>query len=752
MLCPPIESLRDGFPDAPRVVVGAPTGTGKSTRIPLWLSQEGRVLVVEPRRVACRSLWRFVSQSTAEKVGYVVKFERAGQPEARILYVTTGVALRMAAQDQLGQFRSIILDEFHERTLEQDLLLALLVRQPPQRLVVMSATLELERVQQFLQARVLECPAQNHPVSVHYCGGPVVPSSENLRERIGGAVQQALASPGGNVLIFLPGVGEIQDCMSSLKSFSSRVELLPLHGRLTAEEQDRCFQPSTRRRLIVATNVAETSITLPGVSCVIDSGLVRQKIHRGGFSSLATEAISLASAEQRRGRAGRGGQSGSCWRLWQSVGRLEARAEPEISRLELTDIAAQAAACGVELDQLEFLDPPPTFALQAAQQRLRSWRVDPIQVGPLPLPVELARLVTQAPPEVLPDWVDLCALLQLRAPLFDGQAGAEAREQRAADFPGCRTVASLGALRAGQPARHGLRRDSWEQGREMAQHLRHQLALPSLEEPTRLQLEPLLAFLCQNWSERAFLRRPRREAWGNGEMEVQLDRDEHLPESSKAAVILQIQPLSRRALRVELRGSYALPCALSHLREAGLGQLTLGQVELRQGKVWGQLVRTYADLELGQEEGWLQGDHLRQGLTRLLLEGRFWAPEMALAQEDYRLATIQGEARVPLQEAWLLRLQRLGVEQPEDLELLSPPDLCLVQLDPATRTRLQQQFPAQFRSGLASYRVEYDPPQRSVILHWLAGTRNAPVPAHLLPRWEGWGVQLEERGRWTRVR
>lgn len=367
----PIRELLPTLPWGERIVLGAPTGTGKSTQVPLWLAEEGRVLVVEPRRVACRSLSRFVAGFYPE-VGYAVRFEREGPEDPRIFYVTTGVALRMAAHGQLKDFRSILLDEFHERTLEQDLLLAVLPHlAPDSRWVLMSATLDLERLATHIGGEVLRCEARSFPVEVAYASAPTLPSRDNLATRVKAGVEQALARSKGNVLVFLPGLGEIQECKSAL-SGKRGIEALVLHGRLTKEEQDRAFGPAEKRRVILSTNVAETSVTLPGITAVVDSGLVRIKIHRKGYSTLSTEAISQASAEQRKGRAGRL-EPGICLRLWQKQAHLDASTEPEIRRLELTDLVMNALMCHQDVKKLRFLDPPPEFAVDAALDSLRRW-------------------------------------------------------------------------------------------------------------------------------------------------------------------------------------------------------------------------------------------------------------------------------------------------------------------------------------------------------------------------------------------
>ena len=760
-----IDELRSSLPWGRRVVLSAPTGTGKSTRVPVWFAEHGRVLVIEPRRVACRSLCRYVSQGTSESVGYAVRFEREGVEEPRILFVTTGVALRLAAGNQLGDFDTIVLDEFHERTLEQDLLLALLPHKAPAaRWVVMSATLEVAPLVRFLGAEERHCPAPGFPVAVSYLGGPLLPSRENLARRVGQGVQRALAETKGNVLVFLPGMGEIQECRSALGSLGG-VEVVVLHGSLSSVEQDRAFQAGPRR-VVLATNVAETSVTLPGITAVVDSGLVRQKIHRKGFSALSTEAISLASADQRRGRAGRT-EPGICLRLWQKEARLEKGSDPEMVRLDLTDLVTQAAACGADLLRLKFLDPPPEFALLGAISRLQSWGVlsesgEMILESALPLPVELARLAPLAPAEVLGDFLDVCALLQARASLFDAKAGSDAIEQRQKDLPGYRLAASLLALRRGHAQRHGLNGEALRQVREISQQLRALSGLPGSNQDAP-RLDRLALFLARHWSERVFVRRPKREAFVNSPVglgtswEVTLDRGEELPEQTRAALLLEIQPLGGRSLRVELRARQALPCSVPILREAGLGEDSLDGVLWRSGRVVGTVVRQFAGLELERSEVELEGSLLRQGMTQLLLRGSLWRSEMEKLAEDHRLHRLQvllEEREDPgtFESALGARLAQLGLESPEDVELIGPADVATCEVSEESRGRWAELFPAQLARGGAVYEVDYQVEGRKIVLNWRSGARNTAFPVGQLPRWSGWGVEVHERGRVTPMR
>ncbi|MFP3940927.1 MAG: helicase-related protein [Thermoanaerobaculia bacterium] len=372
----PIESLRPAFEEAIEegpVVVSAPTGSGKSTRVPAWCP--GRVLVVEPRRVACRSLAQRVAQlekaELGREVGYHVRGERRASDATRILFATPGVALRRF--DEIGTWDAVVLDEFHERGLETDLLLALLAGRPPARLVVMSATVAGDRVARHLGGRHLRGEGRVHPVEVRYRpGGTLLPAIRGLEGRVVKAVAEARDLQ-GDVLVFLPGKGEIASCAAALRGSpavrAAGFEVLELHGGLSLAEQSRAFATGGGRKVILATNVAETSITLPGIGVVVDAGLVRQTRWYRDRGFLTLVPVAADSAEQRAGRAGRT-RPGVCLRLWSEEAQLAPRTPPEVHRESLTPLVLAAAALGEDAAELPFLDPPREDALATAQEEL----------------------------------------------------------------------------------------------------------------------------------------------------------------------------------------------------------------------------------------------------------------------------------------------------------------------------------------------------------------------------------------------
>ncbi len=366
----------------PRLVLEAPPGAGKTTRVPPallsapWLCGQ-RILMLEPRRVAARAAAMFMAEqrgeAVGETVGYRIRFENRTSARTRIEVVTEGIVTRMIQDDPtLEGIGALLFDEFHERHLSADLGLALALDvqaqlRPDLRIVVMSATLDGERLARLIDAPRLSSAGRSHPVQVAYLPAQRGERDEAQQNR---AVRQALTAHPGDLLVFLPGQREIARLQRLLDGVDA--DVLPLHGELPVEQQARVLQPDPngQRRVVLATNVAESSVTLPGVRVVIDSGQAREPRcdPNSGFSRLTTVTISQASADQRAGRAGRVA-SGWCYRLWPESQRLEPQRRPEIQQVELAGLALELAAWGSA--KLCFVDPPPPGALAAAGDLLQ---------------------------------------------------------------------------------------------------------------------------------------------------------------------------------------------------------------------------------------------------------------------------------------------------------------------------------------------------------------------------------------------
>jgi ATP-dependent helicase HrpB len=373
-------------------VLQAPPGAGKTTRVPLALLEapwlEGRrILMLEPRRLAARAAARRMASMLGEAVGATVGFRVRGESRVgagtRVEVVTEGVLTRMLLDDAtLERYGAVLFDEFHERSIHADLGLALTLQtqellRPDLRILVMSATLDGLAVAALLgNAPIVASEGRRHPVEIRH-----LPTAANARveDAVAMSVRAALAHDEGSILAFLPGQGEIRRCLSALErgGLPGDVRLLPLYGDLPPAAQDAAIAsaPSGVRKVVLATSIAETSLTIEGVRVVIDSGLSRVSRFsaRSGMSRLETVRVSRSSADQRSGRAGRTAP-GVSYRLWaaEEDAHLPDRARPEILETDLASLALDLAAAGVhDPSELRWLDPPPAAALAHARTLLR---------------------------------------------------------------------------------------------------------------------------------------------------------------------------------------------------------------------------------------------------------------------------------------------------------------------------------------------------------------------------------------------
>nr|WP_281373292.1 ATP-dependent helicase HrpB [Kineococcus aurantiacus] len=370
-------------------VLQAPPGTGKTTLVPLALADHvpGRVVVAEPRRVAARAaaarMAALLGQEVGGTVGYAVRGERRAGPGTRVEVVTTGLLLRRLLRDpELPGVGALLLDEVHERQLDADLVLAFALQsrqllREDLRLVAASATLDVPRLAQLLGGPVVTATAPVHPLQVLWCPPPrPVRPPDGLRvdpallDHVAALVRRALAEHPGDVLAFLPGTGEIRSVEGRLRGVDA--DVVPLHGRRSGAEQDAALRPGTRRRVVLSTAVAESSLTVPGVRVVVDAGLSRvpRVDHARGFGGLDTVRVSRASADQRAGRAAREAP-GAVLRAWSAADHalLPAHSAPEILTADLTGFALLTAGWG-DLEDLALLDPPPAGPLSAAREAL----------------------------------------------------------------------------------------------------------------------------------------------------------------------------------------------------------------------------------------------------------------------------------------------------------------------------------------------------------------------------------------------
>ncbi|CCK77075.1 ATP-dependent helicase HrpB [Oleispira antarctica RB-8] len=404
----PIDSilteLNQALSQNKNVILSAQPGAGKTTRVPLalldadWLRNDDgsykKIIMLEPRRLAARNAALFMAKSLNEAVGQTVGYRMRQDTNVssntRIEVITEGILTRYLLQDpELSNIGLIIFDEHHERSVNTDLGLALSLQcqqlfREDLKLLIMSATLDKDALENMLEAETLFCSGRAFPIEYHYLG---FDTKSRLSNQMTDAIITALQQEDGSILAFLPGVRDIQFVqqqlmdkltntqLSKLSKLSANTSIHPLYGQLSDKEQQAAIQATEKgqRKIVLATNIAESSLTIEGIRIVIDSGLEKQLNYnaRSGMNALITKKISQASSIQRAGRAGRI-EPGVCYRLWseQSQTGLEAHSPAEISRIELSDLVLNVAQWGAEIDELDWLTSPPARFIEQAQSLL----------------------------------------------------------------------------------------------------------------------------------------------------------------------------------------------------------------------------------------------------------------------------------------------------------------------------------------------------------------------------------------------
>ncbi|PZX20341.1 ATP-dependent helicase HrpB [Breznakibacter xylanolyticus] len=426
------------------LIVSAPPGAGKSTLLPLALMNEPwlegqKIIMLEPRRLAARSIATRLSQLNGSEVGhaigYRIRFENKTSQHTRLEVVTEGILTRMLQSDNaLEGVGLVIFDEFHERSIHADVALALCreaqqVLRPDLRMVVMSATLNMPQLSSLLSAPVVESQGRQYPVEVHY---GTRGDEWMIPETTARAVVEASQKHGGDILVFLPGEGEIRKCEEMLKKQLHHFAIHPLYGQLPPSKQQSAIMPNRdgKRKVVLATSIAETSLTIEGISVVVDCGYGRTLRFdtRSGLSRLTTIEISKDSADQRAGRAGRLGP-GVCYRLWSMADhhRLADHRTPEILESDLSSLVLDMVQWGVtDVNRLAWLTPPPKSALSQASELLHE--IDALQnhkitehgkqLHRLPCHPRIAHMLLLAQKDgLLPLATDVAAILEERDPL-----------------------------------------------------------------------------------------------------------------------------------------------------------------------------------------------------------------------------------------------------------------------------------------------------------------------------------------------
>ncbi len=818
----PIEKARPALvraldgPDP--IVIAAPTGSGKSTQLPGWIAdaRPGVVLVVEPRRVACRALATWVAQqrgtTVGAEVGYRVRFDDRTSAKTRVLFVTPGMALNWLGREDMGDLAAVIVDEFHERSWEIDLVVTLVRRARANGatvpLLLCSATLDVEGLREGLGARVVQAEGRRFPVEVSYRGDSM-PTPRDLEDRVAAVVDTTLRDgPQGDVLVFLPGKGEIERCGRALTG--RPVTVCPVHGGLTPQTLMRAFGKAEGRRVFLATNVAETSLTLPGVTTVIDSGLVRRRQHQAGRSVLALVPVSRASMDQRAGRAGRVAP-GRCVRLWTEQFVPELVTPPEIARIELDDMVLRAASGGLaasELSQAPWVDPPPAFALASAVERLRATGALDEQgaltaVGRararLPVSAFSARILASPPAALAGTVADVVALMEVgRDLLLPGAHGGGVDEARREAYAAATDEVQLQllALRHGRDRRDGLHPAVVKEARALSRSLRDAVGAPAVRPDEPFDRDALVRYLLERVPEAAFVPRARGGAkgrgrasrrddgpaparWANGEIEVLarptfipgLDPEQQ-PRPPQAGIMLDLVWLGH-GRSAQGRGRLLLRCHPAQLGAAGLGEIEVGAPVLeRQGrrrKVVADVRRQLAGVVLHEQRETLRGEPLCSAVAQLVLEGRLRRGLGDDLRDDLHLLGLveqegEGTANPVLgaQEFLTERLRSAGLTELDELQLLDGddlrPDVDARALErgiaPRALRALREDFPRRFSFGGNIYDCEVQLQTRRVTLHAhrIGGRGGGEPPVHVLPRYRGFSVEYVKASRRLRLR
>ncbi|KAF1719867.1 ATP-dependent helicase HrpB [Pseudoxanthomonas wuyuanensis] len=790
-----LPQIRSSLAAHPRLVLEAPPGAGKTTQVPLALLDEAwldgrRIVMLEPRRVAARAAAGFMAgqlnQAVGETVGYRIRFDNKVTARTRIEVVTEGILTRMIQDDpMLEGVGAILFDEFHERHLSADLGLALALDVQSQlredlRIVAMSATLDGEKLARFLDAPRLSSEGRSYPVEIaHFPARRDEPLELQTRR----AIEHALQQHPGDVLVFLPGQREIARVQAALQPpppprqgrvWEGQIVVLPLHGELPVEKQAEVLQPDPHghRRVVLATNVAESSVTLPGVRVVIDAGLAREPRYdpNSGFSRLEVVSISRASADQRAGRAGRVAE-GWAYRLWPQSQRLEPQRRPEMAQVELASLALELAAWGS--DALRFVDPPPAGALAAARDLLQrlgglglSGAITPLGKRMLALGTHprLAAMLLSAPNgEDRALACDLAALIEARDPLRSGGDALTARWRALAAFrsgraPGDANRSGLAAIdTAARQWRRRLRTD----------------ATP----PADIEAHRLGDLLMHAFPDRIAHQHPadpRRYQLANGRMARLFDDSavfgepwlvaSELRHEAKDALIQRAAPVDEAALRRQFGDRFvsedavrwdAGKRALVAQRESRFDQIVLeskpaGRVDPERAAV----ALTDAVRELGLSAlSW--SEPLQQWLERVR-SLREWMPELELPDlsEDALLATL---------DDWLLPAFS-GKTRLDALDEDTLSHAVKSSLEWSLRQRIDQLAPTRITvpSGMER-RIEYAHGQSPVLavklqeLFGLADTPRiadgrVPLTLHLLsPGGRPLQVTQDLRGFWERT-
>lgn len=783
----PIFEIKNALLDAvvsSKVVVTAPTGSGKSTELPRWMTVFGKVLVIEPRRVACVGLASRVSfleqTSLGAKVGYSVRQDSKSSNDTQILFVTPGVALKFVASKKIREFAVVILDEFHERSIETDLLLALLKKNFQGKLLVTSATIDAHPLTKYLRARHLQATGSLFPVEVHHVAAKdALPSAEQLPEQVAAVVARAHSYP-GDILVFLPGKAQIHQVAQRLAQ-NEDINVFLMHGDLSLVEQQSVFTQASKRKVVLTTNVCETSITVPGIGVVIDSGLVKRTRFVDDRGFLTMMPIAHDSAEQRKGRAGRMAE-GVCFRLWSRRAVLEKYTPAEIFRGSLTQMVLAVASCGETMDALDFYQAPKAYAIDAAVKELTALgAIDSQQcitargkaLFGLPLSAQMAALLVDAEKEgLLPEAIALVSVADASKELFQAMYRPEHPEDDFRRF-GCDVRATLLALSA-----HGTQANkagvNWLALQDVKKRQRELSVAFGVKKDAPLNIvnvPRLVALFVRTHPRSGYIARRKKGKlfFSNGDgKEIMLSSSSSVDEKTVEAIVVfasMATGLGYREKDARIIATLASPVKRSTFVNAGLGTLQVTKSRVVKGKVVANVERVYAGCILASREEVPQGSVAQDAIIELFLKGVIFKPQLletgrrlaqarllkqilihSVCDEPLDIGVWQGD--IPTVEQWIAaHIAELGIESGSDFELLGESDFLATPLPKWTQDWLEANYSQNLNLGDVQYEVLYDFSKRVVTLNKIGGTRKSAPSINIVPNFRGFKIKVKHHSQ-----
>ncbi|PQJ89448.1 helicase-related protein [Aliivibrio sifiae] len=771
----PICAIRSEFSASipqKNLVIQSETGSGKSTHLPLWAAEKGRVLVIEPRRIACTALAEYLAQQNGTdlgtEIGYAIKLDSQFTEDSKVVFVTPGIALKWFMEDKLATFEFIMIDEFHERRWDTDILLALLNKHKAHRLILTSATIESGPLAKYVDADVLVAEGRQFTVEVSHIAShsQQIPTSKDLVQRVTDALQQTiLKGEPGDILVFLPGKKEIIQCVQIAAAKYPNAQVIPLFAGVSDIHRNQALTSSSQQRIIFSTNVAETSLTIPNVTLVIDSGLERRTHQKNGRTTLSLQTISKASREQRSGRAGRT-QAGRAIRLFGEHAPLESMTPPELQREELVEAVLAAASCGAKLRDMPLLESLPEKSLSAAEDKLKLMgAIDSelfitdygLRLFPLPIDALFSHMISvvegKAEKETL---VDVVAGLSVSNKLFSLSNSEMALDDVLRWNPKSCDAVTLASIIRGHDC-NGLIIDDdlRKEAQALAMQIRTELLLPDLDASSRLKRDEVLLQLVKKLPELVYVRREkRREAFGNGKQEVVLGRQNYFLPTHEAAIVLDQFSLPGRGNKTLTIGTALAPIDLSSIVDTGLAECRIGECinDNQDLKITHEYY--YANRRLMIKYVEPTGENAIPVIVSQVIEGIILPSfkekrmnEIAAWQLYCQLNGNKLSSVVTFESWFTLQLEELGITSLEDMTLFDETDFIFDGIPEWEISDFMKTYPQHVTLPDITLSVDYFPQSKRILLNYVKGQRKGDIKRWELPVWSGWRIQYKKASR-----